>query len=306
MSNVQIPKALKRSLEKAAPKSPKHDQTTMANTAFMNSVRLLIDNPCNTPWYVYAETAVPSAGKALLILLGFGMGDVVRGMLRPRGLRGFGPGKRDRRGRGGRGRPGKRGIPEIGNLIGRTIAPIGQHEATYASGEKLLWKIDGVAQTGLWYFLIAGVIKDFFSIWQTAILERNQFNCSGVSAMAVHKSEFVITPLNDWVDPGSGACVWGTCPPFPGPFWKAGPKGAFVTFAASAKPLATGIAGPTFEARLTSGNERNSAGGFSAFGTEVQAVTSLGVAPGETVSGEVRCDGSAYRGSYDFVAIDLQ
>lgn len=136
----------------------------------VNGIVEFVDNPCNAPWSVYFETAVPAAGRALLTLVEFDFPDVVRGALRPKGLR---QGRHGRRGsRGGRGLPG---IPELGEMIGKAIGGTTAAQGRSVSqGVKNLWIVDGVVQRLLWYWLVVDVSVTFFYEWASAI-QRSEF-----------------------------------------------------------------------------------------------------------------------------------
>lgn len=133
----------------------------------VNGIINFAQNPCNAPWYLYAETALPAAGKAVLTLLDFGFDDVVRGALRPRGLRSHGHTRGRKRGGGG-----SRGIPEIGELIGSQIPGAETAKGRQVSqGVRHLWIVDGVIQRLLWYWLVVDVTVDFFYNWSSAIMQ---------------------------------------------------------------------------------------------------------------------------------------
>ena len=55
-----------------------------------NAVVDYFESDCHPDWHVYVETLFPALGKAVLVLLSFGLDDVLRGYLRPAGGRGFG------------------------------------------------------------------------------------------------------------------------------------------------------------------------------------------------------------------------
>jgi hypothetical protein len=135
---------------------------------FIDKVNAIIDyveNPCEAPWMLYVETALPAAGQAILTLLDFGFDDVVRGALRPRGLRSH---KHTRRGRRGRGLGNA--IPEIGELIGANLPGAQQAKGRQVSqGVKNLWLVDGVIQRGLFWWLVADVTFEFLYAWASAI-----------------------------------------------------------------------------------------------------------------------------------------
>lgn len=150
-----------------------------------NTVIDYFESDCHPDWYVYAETLFPALGEAVLVLLSFGLDDVLRGYFRPAGGRGFGGlGRASRRVR----RPTraqlargqlKGGIPEVGELIGRNLPGaeiVRARQITQA--EKMLWKVDGLAQRGLWYWMIADILDDFTVNWTTALY--SSVDCIGL------------------------------------------------------------------------------------------------------------------------------
>lgn len=135
---------------------------------YLQAVNYVIDvwaQPCEAPWYIYAQTLWPAALQALITLATFGWDDVFRGYVRPTSLRRSGK----------KGKPFRvRGIPirfpEIGELIGRKIP--GQKRMTttkYATPTKSLWRIDGVLQRGMFYWLLADIAVDFTFNWSSAL-----------------------------------------------------------------------------------------------------------------------------------------
>lgn len=172
----------------------------------VNGIINYVENPCDAPWIIYFETALPALGTAILTLLDFGFDDVVRGALRPRGLR---TRKHTRRGRRGRSRFG--GIPELGELIGSSLP--GAQEAkgrSVTQGVKNLWIVDGVLQRILWYWLVVDVTVEFFYAWASAINESVFCKKTGMGA-AYYKSADDATFFslgNFWTSPPSNIKVY--------------------------------------------------------------------------------------------------
>lgn len=136
---------------------------------FLTKVNFIIDyfaNPCDAPLIVYAETFLPAIGNTILTLLDFGFDDIVRGALRPRGLRSAPHGRIGAK-------AGRRGveIPEVGELIGKQIpgAEIAKGRVI-TDGAKKLWILDGLAQRALYNLMLVDVTVDFFYNWHSAII----------------------------------------------------------------------------------------------------------------------------------------
>ena len=168
----------------------------------VNAIVKYVQNPCNAPWAIYFETAVPAFGTAIMSLLEFGFDDVVRGALRPGGLRSHKHTKRGRKGRGG-----FRGIPELGELLGSQLP--GAKEAKgrkVTQGVKNLWLLDGVIQRLLWYWLVVDITVEFFYAWTSAIQKTEFCEAQGVgSALSLSDpSAFWFSPFNAWTTPPIG------------------------------------------------------------------------------------------------------
>ena len=148
---------------------------------FINKVNAVIkyfQNPCDAPWAIYFETALPALGEAVLTLLDFGFDDVVRGAVRPKGLR---SGRHTRRGRRGGGL--SKAIPEVGEMLGAMVpGSKAARDRKVTQGVKNLWLLDGVIQRVLWYWLVADVTASFAFNWTSAIQESRFCQAQGVGA----------------------------------------------------------------------------------------------------------------------------
>lgn len=159
-----------------------------------NTVIDYFESDCHPDWYVYAETLWPVAGRAALVLLSFGLDDVLRGYLRPGGGRGFGglgrASRRPRRTTKATRAKGllRKGIPEIGELLGRHLPGATILEARQVSNaERFLWKVDGLAQRGLWYWMIADILDDFTVGWTTALYQSE--DCRGLEVGGMFRTD---------------------------------------------------------------------------------------------------------------------
>ena len=160
----------------------------------INYIAKFVSNPCDAPWTVYMELFFPALGKALLVILSFGMDDVMRGYFRPKGVRG--PWHR-RKGRKGKAR--FRGIPEIGNAIGAAV-PGGEtiRGRSVSQGVKYMWMVDGVLQRLLFWWLIIDVVVEGLYQW-TSMINKTEF-CKAQfgNAMAAHGTGGSALPIFGW------------------------------------------------------------------------------------------------------------
>ena len=134
----------------------------------LNTIVQFLEFKCQGDWVVYVETALPALGEVALVLLDFGWDDVVRGFLRPYGLRNrlkFRSGTKRKR------RKSRFEIPELGELIGKSLpgAKIikGRNIGRF---QRWLWTIDAVAQRVLWYWMLIDLTSEFLYDWATGIM----------------------------------------------------------------------------------------------------------------------------------------
>ncbi len=144
--------------------------TPPEDPGYYDQVNYVIDawaRPCNAPWYIYIETLKPALLEAFIMFISFGFGDVARGFLRPKGLGGRRTSKR-------KGKWAKRipRWPEIGNMIGRNL-PFSEQldDFRWNCGNKTLWRIDGVSQKFLFYWLVTDITIDFAFNWTSLLYE---------------------------------------------------------------------------------------------------------------------------------------
>jgi len=104
------------------------------------------------------------------------------------------------------------GIPEVGELLGRHLPGATVLEARQVSkAEKFLWRVDGLAQRGLWYWMIADIAEDFTVNWTTALYQSEE--CRGIEVGGVEREDsaslasadgfggfFISTVVDEWGD----------------------------------------------------------------------------------------------------------
>ncbi len=127
---------------------------------YFQAINYVVDvwaQPCEAPWYIYARTFGPAALAALITLASFGWDDVFRGYVRPKGLRARKFKKKPFRIKGVPIR-----FPEIGELLGKRLYGAKRFQGTkHFATNASLWRIDGVLQRGMFYWLLADIAVDF-------------------------------------------------------------------------------------------------------------------------------------------------
>lgn len=188
----------------------------------INAVTNFTEYGCYPHWTVWVDTLWKPAGKAILQLIGFGWGDVLRGYFRPTNIRGIG-GRTRVPTRGKKNKPGKKGggrriprPPEIGNEIGKALPGSKFFQGRKVTGwERIVWVIDSQIQRIFWYWLVADVTEDFITNWTTAIMESEAckkppfFSLSASKAGATPMSPQAWTRILFWdTDSQEGPDLW--------------------------------------------------------------------------------------------------
>lgn len=144
----------------------------------LNRIEFLVENPCEANFAVYAETFLPAAGNAILVLLTPTPEEILEEYLDPkagrkkprRKFRGK-PRRMRARGRFHRRRwPG--GFPDPDGSIAKRIPG-----ASFFNGrkgtlpEQIFWRGINVADRFLWYWLVIDVTDDLIYNWSSGIME---------------------------------------------------------------------------------------------------------------------------------------
>lgn len=121
-----------------------------------------IENPCNEPWMVYVEAAVPWANKAAMQILGVDLMQSVRTGLNPGELR------TKRHSRGGYNsedsHKGTRvGMPDPYEYIGHHYheAIGGFIDANATAGTRAIWQVTNMVERGMWEYFLLDVGSNF-------------------------------------------------------------------------------------------------------------------------------------------------
>lgn len=153
-------------------------------------------NPCDAPWYVYLETAGPAALQMAISLLCWDWADVARWFFRPVGKRA----QSHFRGRkkGHRRKP-KLGWAERARKITPGMSSFGARSAH--QGVHHLWRIDGVVQRLLWYWVVYEVVRQGVYNY-TSMLYRTEY-CqaqASESSAGVTGDTTDLPAIAGWVD----------------------------------------------------------------------------------------------------------
>jgi len=101
------------------------------------------EDPCAAPWWVYIETALPAALELIIGLVQFDLGDAIRDRFDNKG--------------------GRRGRKRFTNAQ--------RFAATFRSkdGLKHFWRLDGLLQRALFWYLVVDLSTEFLYKWTTLI-----------------------------------------------------------------------------------------------------------------------------------------
>lgn len=172
----------------------------------VNYIVRFIEDPCDAPWVVYLETAIPPAGRLLLSWFSFGLDDLIRGYFRPKGLRSGRHGRGGRRGGKPRTRLGRfiARIPglgdDVGNFIGKRLPGAKAARGRQVSdGVKHLWIIDNRLQQLLLWWLIVDLVTTFLYEWASALQESEICKRSRSESMVADGLGGGVAGIQDWV-----------------------------------------------------------------------------------------------------------
>lgn len=141
----------------------------------VNYVTKSLNNPCDVPWVVYAETAGKAALTVAIAVVCFDIFDVARFVFRPAGLR---SGRHLSRGKKGSNKRRKKGLGrKLANKV-PILATLNQRSVS--NGVKHLWIIDGIGQRLLWWWLMIDVTTGFFYNWTTMLKKTEQCQLENV------------------------------------------------------------------------------------------------------------------------------
>lgn len=184
----------------------------------VQSVIRILTNECGVdPFVVFLEHKEEFAGEAVMVLVGFGMDDVVRGMVRP-ARTGHRSRRKPRRGKPKWWKPKYGWLPEIGEIIGSKIRKAtgsGVFDAVAGDKTKKLWIVDGVLQRILFYWMIYDLIDSITYKWMLAVLLgekcRNKFGKWGIIWNDSVNAHALINPHAFPIDTSILKCQGITC-----------------------------------------------------------------------------------------------
>lgn len=190
-----------------------------------NAVVEFYEFGCFPPYEVWLRTLLPALGEFIFGLLSFGYGDILRGYFRPNSIRGLSRLNRSKLKRAGSKANARAGgksrftIPEVGNEIGKRLPASDFFRGRKVTNtEMYFWRIDGVIQRGLWYWLVADLTADFLVNWTTAIMESEECSPKGTFALGIHVNNENFTNVGVWRFSASWALDYEDPPDF----WEGG------------------------------------------------------------------------------------
>lgn len=152
------------------------------------------EDPCDAPWTVYIETALPALGQAAITLVEPSPDDVLRAYVKPGGARSagrFGGFLEEEEIAGS-----EPLLKDTSEMIGEAIPFKARWDnPVLAEDFKYFWIFDGVTQRLLWYWMMADLISQFLFDW-TTLINKSEY-CSidrGGSALLYRDSIMMYPP----------------------------------------------------------------------------------------------------------------
>lgn len=171
----------------------------------INAVVDFAEYGCYPNWTVWVTTLKKPTYNLIILLLDFGIGDLLRGYFRPTHIRGAGTlTRRPTRGKKGSGKTSRawRKVsqpPELGNSIGQSLPGSKHFQARKVTGaERWFWILDMQTQRFLWYWLVADASEQFITDWTTAIMESEACRKEILGNIYATKDDTTVTFSGGW------------------------------------------------------------------------------------------------------------
>lgn len=167
---------------------------------YLGALNYVIDAwavPCEAPWYIMVETAGPAALDALITFATFGWDDVFRGYVRPKQMS-----RRMKKKKPFRIKGVPIYFPEIGEFIGKRLFGAKRFQAMkYSAGNITIWRMDGNLQRGMFYWLVADIVVDFFFEWTSQLYATEWCKHSDLGRVShTNEQTTIIGATSKWVD----------------------------------------------------------------------------------------------------------
>lgn len=190
----------------------------MANLQALRRSEVLF---CNNVGAIFIETAKAPAGDFIIDLLSFGLGDILRGAVKPRNLR---SGRHIAKGRVARAVAGL--LPEFGNLLGKFLTSV---IALLTGGKRLkadqitdgargIWRIDETVQFGLFNWMLGDLLSRFVVDWISAVQDAADARNCDLAHLILGGGASGVLAIQGW----QGMIIAGTVDSQNGINWNAG------------------------------------------------------------------------------------
>lgn len=166
---------------------------------FLNQIQFLkfyAFNPCDAPFMLYIETALPIAGKIAIMLLELDFVGFVKTLIRPKWVRSWrkvARGQKPRRRRGG--------IPEPGDLIADKLDPHRYLRVpTWTFAGNTLIQIHDTYERVFWTIFLVDVIEGFIFDTIIGVIEADKSGCPHIGRLLREDTSVIVTGVGDrWV-----------------------------------------------------------------------------------------------------------
>lgn len=150
---------------------------------------------CSIPYGVFAENALPAAKEVTMVLLTFGVGDYVKELFRPKGMRSRRHGRKGSKSRGRRG-----GIPDPADIAaGRNEAKEFFGDRKYGMGTRVFYAATDVLDRLAWTAFLFEGLGDIVYSGMVGALENNPDLCPQIKRLWRRGGYHVEgAPLGNW------------------------------------------------------------------------------------------------------------
>lgn len=151
-------------------------------------IKFYLFNPCEAPFMLYIETALPTAGEIALELLAFDFVQFVKTIFKPKWVR---SGRHTRKGHRGKRKGG--GIPEIADLVAEQLDPDGTMKIErWNLPGAILFEIGEIADRVLWTIFLVEAYESLFVNTIIGVIESDKSHCPYIGRALRQDSYIVI------------------------------------------------------------------------------------------------------------------
>lgn len=163
-----------------------------------NTIVDFVSDPCDAPFHIYIQTALPILGRAVLTLITPDFGEVLQNYVEPRGYSSCFRNRRNERGRRNgsifpnTGRAWRPSIPDTDSLIASMLPGRRFFEGRNIGGaERFAWRVFNVTELIGYKLLLLDLTTDGIYAWHSALLETEWCQATSLQVAKITNTDWV-------------------------------------------------------------------------------------------------------------------